>query len=216
MEEIRTIQNDVDYRKLKIRGGNNADYDFSDYKTFKELFRDFYYKIITIDEADRKQDEFNGRIGVLENYTLRNNKYVGAKNKLLNNAKYFYDGREKIIEGFKEGIFLLKCDGESKQQTSKKPIKTDANAFNECINKKETGINRELFKKHFNFQRPSSMVKYLYKINNREKSNELVSSINSGLKDLKKEIKEMPEEEREIEKPDEIVEIVEEILNFNK
>ena len=40
--------------------------------------------------------------------------------------------------------------------------------------------------------------------------------INSGLNDLKEEIKEMSEEERENEKPDNIVEIVEEILIFNK
>ena len=44
IEEIRVIQKDVDYRKLKIRGGSNTDYDFSDYKTLKELFRDLYYK----------------------------------------------------------------------------------------------------------------------------------------------------------------------------
>ena len=43
-EEIRTIQKDVDYRKLIIRGGNNFTYDFSNYKTFNELFRDLYYK----------------------------------------------------------------------------------------------------------------------------------------------------------------------------
>ena len=42
--EIKDIQKNIDYRKLKIRGGNNVDYDFSDYKTFKELFRDLYYK----------------------------------------------------------------------------------------------------------------------------------------------------------------------------
>ena len=59
IEEIRVIQKDVDYRKLKIRGGNNVDYDFSDYKTFKELFRDLYYRKITIDDAERKQDEFD-------------------------------------------------------------------------------------------------------------------------------------------------------------
>ena len=35
INEIKTIQKNVDYRKLKIRGGNNADYDFSDYKTLK-------------------------------------------------------------------------------------------------------------------------------------------------------------------------------------
>ena len=42
IEEIRVIQKDVDYRKVKIRGGNNSDDDFTDYKTFKELFEGFY------------------------------------------------------------------------------------------------------------------------------------------------------------------------------
>ena len=44
IEEIRIIQKDVGYRKLIIRSGNNFMYDFSDYKAFKELFRDLYYK----------------------------------------------------------------------------------------------------------------------------------------------------------------------------
>ena len=70
--------------------------------------------------------------------------------------------------------------------------------------------------KHFNFQRPSDMLKNLYQINDKEKKNKLVNVINSGLKDLKEEIKEMPKEERETEKPDNIVKIVEEILKFNK
>ena len=42
INEIKAIQKDVDYRKLKIRGGNNVDYGFSDYKTFKGLFRKLY------------------------------------------------------------------------------------------------------------------------------------------------------------------------------
>ena len=42
IEEIKAVQKDVDYRKLKIRDGNNVDYDFSEYKTFIELFRDLY------------------------------------------------------------------------------------------------------------------------------------------------------------------------------
>ena len=40
--------------------------------------------------------------------------------------------------------------------------------------------------------------------------------INSGWKDLNEEIKQMSKEERETEEPEVIVEIVEEILNFNK
>ena len=59
IEEIRTIQKDVDYRKLIIRGGNNVTYDFSNYKTFKELFRDLYYKKMTTNDAEMRQNEFN-------------------------------------------------------------------------------------------------------------------------------------------------------------
>ena len=98
IEEIKNIQKDVGYRKLKIKGGNNVDYDFIDYKTFKELFRDLYYKETTIDDVERKQDEFSAVIAALKNFIRRDNKYVEAKNKLLNNAKTFYEGREKFFE----------------------------------------------------------------------------------------------------------------------
>ena len=42
---------------LKITGGNKITYDFSDYKTFRDLFRDLYYKNMRIHEAEKKQDE---------------------------------------------------------------------------------------------------------------------------------------------------------------
>ena len=70
--------------------------------------------------------------------------------------------------------------------------------------------------KYFNFQNPSDMLKNLYQINDKEKKNKLVNVINSGLKDLKEKIKEMSAEEINTEKPDKIVEIVEDILRFNK
>ena len=54
-EYIKLIQKDVDSKKLKIRAGSNVDYGFSDYKTFKELFRDLYNRKLSIDEAERKQ-----------------------------------------------------------------------------------------------------------------------------------------------------------------
>ena len=85
---------------------------------------------------------------------------------------------------------------------------SNANKFNEWVNKQETNINKELFKNHFSFQTPSALLKELYKTNDKEKNRLLVSVINSGLKDLKEKIKEMSEEERKIEKPDKIVKIV--------
>ena len=105
-----TYKKNVDYRKLKIRGGNNVDYDFSDYKTFKELFRDLYYKKITIDDAESKQDEITGVMGALKGYVPRNSRYVEAKNKLVNDVENFYKGKEKIIKGFENKIFPLYYD----------------------------------------------------------------------------------------------------------
>ena len=48
---------------------------------------------------------------------------------------------------------------------------------------------KKYFKKYFNFQRPSDMLLYLIKTNDKEKNNELVNVINSELNDLKEEIK---------------------------
>ena len=110
----------------------------------------------------------------------------------------------------------LRLTDDCQYPSEEEETKTDMNKFSKYIAEEETDINDELFKKQFNFQRPSNMAKDLYKTNHGEKNNKLVSVINSGLKDLEKEIKEMSKEEREIEKPNEIVEIVKEILNFNK
>ena len=110
INEIKTIQKNVDYRKLKIKGGNNVDYDFSDYRIFKELFRDLYYRNITIDEAESKQEKLNVVLRLLKRYSPKHDKYVTLKNNLVDNASKFYEGREKIIEGFKNGLFLFYCD----------------------------------------------------------------------------------------------------------
>ena len=105
---------------------------------------------------------------------------------------------------------------EKEQEEKQKPTKDDLIALNKQIIDEETNIIEEDFEKYFNFQRPSDMLMYLNKTNDKEKNNELVSLINSGLKDLKEEIKKMPKEEKKIEDPELIVEIVEDILKFNE
>ena len=80
----------------------------------------------------------------------------------------------------------------------------------------ETDINDDLFNKYFKFQRPSDMLMLLNKTNDTEENNKLVNLINSGLKDLKKEIKNVSEAEIEIEHPKLIVNTAEKILKFNK
>ena len=65
---------------------------------------------MTIDDAEMKQDEFDAMLSVLSKYTPKSQKYIEAKNKLLDNIKSFYKGREKTVEGFRNGIFPLNHD----------------------------------------------------------------------------------------------------------
>ena len=66
--------------------------------------------------------------------------------------------------------------------------------FNEWVNKKEIGINSELFKRDCNLQRRGDMLKLLYNTNDKKKNSNLVNVIKSGLNDLKKEIEKMSED----------------------
>ena len=87
--------------------------------------------------------------------------------------------------------------------------------FIENIENKSKTINYNLFKEYFNFESPTVLTKQLYKIKNKKENSELVNVIKSGLIYLKDEIRKMSEDEKKIEKPNEIVNIVEEILEFN-
>ena len=142
LEEIKTIQENVNYRKLKIKGGNMKDYDFSDYRTFKELFRDLYYRNLTIDEVESKQGEFNTVLHVFKNYSSKHDKYVTLKNNLV--------GREKIIDRFKNGVFSFYYDRDHEERMKyereeKEEVETmfNVNKFNEWVNKQEKNINKE-------------------------------------------------------------------------
>ena len=60
------------------------------------------------------------------------------------------------------------------------------------------------------------MAKTLSETNIKKKNIALVNVIHSGLKDLKKQITNTSEENKEIENPDKIIDLVEEIIVFNK
>ena len=74
-----------DYRKLKIVCGNNVAYDFSDFKTFNDLFKDLRLKKIILDDTKMKQNE--AKLNALSGYSPRNQNYIETKDKILVNAK---------------------------------------------------------------------------------------------------------------------------------
>ena len=110
----------------------------------------------------------------------------------------------KKILTTKTDDYQYESEEEREQQTSKKPDKNLMNGLIKKKQKKKTGINRELFRKHFNFQRPSDMLKVFYTANDKKKNGDLVVVVvvtKSGLGDLKKEIENVSEEENKIEIP---------------
>ena len=72
-----------------------------------------------------KQNKFDAKLNAFSRYSPRNQKYIKVKNKILVNAKNFYEERKKIIEGFKKGIFPLKSDDEFKEQARHENIRNE-------------------------------------------------------------------------------------------
>ena len=113
-------------------------------------------------------------MGVLEDYSPRNNKYTEAENKLLNNVNKFYKGRKKITEGFKNRIFPFNYDEayeermrfEREEEERLNNIRDkngliDYKRLNRLINAKEKDINNELVSKHFLVQDYESLLEKL-------------------------------------------------------
>ena len=211
MENIKVIDDWFETAQLIwTKTDGKTKYEFNKFMLPLKFATKIYCHDLMLQEARDDQQKLKILINKLNNnYNPTNITKIKEKNDTLKSAKKLFFIREDIINAFKKGNFCY-IDGFQEEKT-----KADANAFNEQIIKEETDINTELFKKDFNFQRPSDMLKSLYKVNINQ-NNELVNMINSGLKHLKEEIKKMPEEERKIEKPDKIVKLVEEILSFNK
>ena len=85
------------------------------------------------------------------------------------------------------------------------------------IDFKVRDINDELVRKHFLVLNMRELLEKLRKSkNNLERNKIQVSLINSGLRYLKKEIEDMSQQEKEIENPNEIIDLVEKILEFNR
>ena len=99
----------INYKKLDFRRDNSLEFYFSDYRSLKKLFKAIYYRKISIDDAEGIQEEYKAILSALEGYNPRKPEYIITKNNLLINAKNLYDGREEIINVFKNKIFWFLC-----------------------------------------------------------------------------------------------------------
>ena len=63
----------------------------------------------------------------------------------------------------------LRLTDDCQYPSEEEETKTDMNKFSKYIAEEETDINEELFKRHFNFQRPSDIFNSLNNVNVKEK-----------------------------------------------
>ena len=82
----------------------------------------------------------------------------------------------------------------------------------EYIENKSRTIDYDLIKEYFNFKVPRALAKKKLGTKDKKKNNELVELIRVRWSNLQDEIEKMSEDK----KPDKILEIVEEILVFNR
>ena len=122
----------------------------------------------------------------------------------------FFEGRRRIVNAFEQNIVSLPS-----QPKDRRYEKYAFNMLFRDITEAETNKNIELFHKYFNFTKPSLMLKVLKNVDNKEKNNDFVNIIKSGLNDLKDDIKNMSLDEKRIEQPNKMADNVEEIYGFN-
>ena len=99
-----------------------------------------------------------------------------AKNELLDNEKNFYKGREKIIEGFINGLFLLiKEDFDSNGQRPDLPATS-----NSSIDESHDLTDKELqmFKRIFSYKNPEELEHALVRAYTEEKHNQFLNDLN--------------------------------------
>ena len=79
LEKLNNQEKLINYRKVNFRGCKNVDYNFSDFRPLRELFRVIYYGEIAIPSALREQDDFDERLKILKKYKANKPDYKKIK-----------------------------------------------------------------------------------------------------------------------------------------
>ena len=155
-------------------------------------------------------------------YKKVNNELSDRNKNIFQEAKNLFNLRVEIYKKLvleEENLKFEKSIGETvklKNQKDNLSETPEEKEFIEYFENKSKTIDYNLFKEYFNFEVPSALAKKLFETKDKKENNELVELIRVRWSNLKDEIEKMSEDEKETEKPDKILEIVEEILVFNR
>ena len=111
LDKIKEIEKNIDREKL-IYKTNEYTYSFKNFQTIKTFGRDIYEGKITIEEADKYQTGLLVEImNFRKNTKPRSQEKKREKEIVLQNLHNFFEGREKILDGFESKIFSIKSKG---------------------------------------------------------------------------------------------------------
>ena len=72
LKKLNNQEKLINYRKLNFTGCNKVDYDFSEYRSLRELLEAIYNRNVTIEKAESIQEDFDALIGALKNFNQKN------------------------------------------------------------------------------------------------------------------------------------------------
>ena len=152
-------------------GGNKKHYDFRMYKSLKVLFRTIYYGEMLIPAIERERAVFDDKMEELKKYRPRTKDNTDTKNNLLTNADNFYDGREIIINTFKNKLFLFYSGNyyeEIKEESSESEGEDKIPDINTLVQINELGkfYGRDLI---YNYFLENSLTKIIKKLKGYKK-----------------------------------------------
>ena len=187
---------------------------------------------LTISGAEREQNNFNDIIRILKVYKPKTDpKYYKLKQDLLINAQNFYDGREMIIETFKNKLFPLSKPcyypgyvSEEDISLPKSNISSDSedellkqyDELYKAISNVDNKLDFEIVRKYFNKGSLLELFKFLRYAQNKATGGSKQDLIEVNLSDLEKDIRNMSGDEIKNKNLDLIAYFVEKILDTVK
>ena len=131
--------------------------DFVNYKDLNEFGREIQFGEISLDEAEKQQEELLNKMNKLKKHNPRNDDRKESKKEVLDKIEKVFNARIDIIKGFRDGIFLIRPETEKhktdmsepesdKEQPKKIPewIKISNNAFTLLKNRIGNAVNKNL------------------------------------------------------------------------
>ena len=198
MEEIEDADDDIDYGKLLFIGSNKEKCDFNTFRKPLIFISAIYNGEISLKEAKFFQKKLEKIIEDLNfNYKPKNEKEKEEINEVLMHANYMLEFWDKIIDAFKNGIFLSEhlktSDGAAHDH-----VLEDVNNFIQKIELMAEKINLSLFEDFFESSSPADYAKTLINTKNPDENKENVAEIKDRISDLKDRIKKMSETEKKM------------------